>query len=601
MATHLLSATSLASGFGNNPFTISAEGNGKEPAVEHNGNRLALTWNYQLNDPAIARVQSPEPTPRPGVSADSLKPESVEWKAKVDWLCRQYLVGVGENAASSESALRSVLGAAAGWIDRPVSEEAVAATVVEIIRKMPVDRSGTEFDQLIVAAMMVNGDNGAARNFLSRARNQAEKADFHMGLMREFVARGGKPAGGSHVDSDGVWREGFTGNPCYFAHLLPAYLRVFDFFELSYPSESYRAALQKFADFTLEFLGGKPFDLEKWRTTLEQEWPSRVVPAIPLMIGANAEKPDAQYQKAATILFDDLMQLAENNPHGYFPVWMWRPGADRWDTVYNPVSYSRGISSFWTEEKLGWIGRQRASNFVAAQVRYMVISGQLLDTLETDNVCAIRAANHHGHTNSRTQLGLYLLDDFEFYRGLVGGIIEWSTATWQSPAPLFPVGTGPYRSLMIETPILRWALGIRPGAKWFEYKLQPLPAQRGFKLQAWNRIASAKPTVKLTAKDMGGEGTAEMLQVELMGASYRVPAEMEFTRDGSKAVIKVSKPVKIRLSCRALWSDWPAGAKPVLRRRSAGAAGESVGDAAVSDDGVVTWNAVAGEYELGGK
>src|SRR5262249_40919382 len=158
------------------------------------------------------------------------------------------------------------------------------------------------------------------------------------------------------------------------------------------------------------------------------------------------------------------------NPHGYFPVWTWRPGADRWDTVYNPVSYSRGLSWFWTDEKLDWIGRQKASNFIAAQVRWRVFSGQFLDTLETDNVGAIRAAAHGGHTNSRTQLGLYLYDDFAFYRGLVGGELDWSAAAWQSPEPLFPIGTGPYRSLSIETPILRWALDIRPGAKWFEYK-----------------------------------------------------------------------------------------------------------------------------------
>lgn len=601
VATHLLYATSLASGYGNNPFTINAEGNGKEPDIEHAGNQLRLGWTYQLNDSEIARVQSPEPVPRPGIPPDAMKPAPVEWKPKIDWLYRQYLVGVGADAESSESALRGVLGAAAGWIDRPLDEETVAATIVEILKKMPIDRTGTEFDQLIVAAMMENGDTSAAKAFLSRARNQAEKADFYMATMRDFVARGGKPAGGSHVDPDGVRREGFTGNPCYFAHLLPAYLRVFDFFELPYPKEQYRLALTRFADFTLESLGGKPFDLNKWNTTLEEQWPSRVVPAIPLMIGANAERPDPRYHQTATILFDDLMHLVERNPHGYFPVWTFQPHADRWDTVYNPVSYSRGLSSFWTEEKLDWIGRERASKFVAAQVRWLVFSGQFLDTLETDNVCAIRAANHHGHTNSRTQIGLYLHDDFKFYRGLVGGIIDWSAATWQDPVPLFPLGTGPYRSLTIETPILRWALDVRPGSKWLEHEIQPLPTQHGFVLRVWNRLPGAKPAIELTGKDIGLTATAEMLRVELDGPSYRVPAELEIKRDGGKAIIKVSKPATVHLSFRGLWPDWPAGHKPILRQRRAGGAIEVVNQGIVSDDTTVNWNATPGEYELDSK
>lgn len=601
VATHLLYATSLASGYGNNPFTVNTEGGNKEPDMQRTGNQLSLGWHCQLNDPAVARVHWPQPMPRPGMGKDSMKPVEVEWKPKVDWLYRQYLVGVGANAESSAAALRGVLGAAAGWIDRPLDEETAASTVVDIIKKLPIDRSGTEYDQLVVATPMVKGDTAAAKAYLARARNQAEKADYYINTMRDFVARGGKPAGGSHVDPDGVRREGFTGNPCYFAHLLPAYLRVFDFFELPYPREQYRDALGRFADFSMESLGGKPFDVEKWRTLLEAEWPSRAVPAIALMVGIDHERPDKQYRQAATVLFDDLMRLVEQNPHGYFPVWTWKPGADRWDTVYNPVSYSRGLSWLWTDEKLDWIGRQKASNFIAAQVRWMVFSGQFLDTLETDNVCAIRAATHGGHTNSRTQLGLYLYDDFAFYRGLVGGVLDWSAAAWQSPEPFFPIGTGPYRSLSIETPILRWALDIRPGAKWFEYKVQPLPQQQGFKVQAWNRIATAKPAITFSGKDVGLASTAEIARIELGGASYRVPAEFAFTREGGKRVIRVSRDATIRLAYRALWPGVAADSKPSLRRYDAAGSpksAEAVKDAIVNDDGTIEWRAVAGTYEL---
>jgi hypothetical protein len=592
VSTHLLYAVPLAIGYGNNPFTISAEGRGQEPNIEGAGPRLALGWNYQLNDPAIRRVQWPEPVPQPGMTPAAMTPPPVEWKPKVDWLYRQYLAGTGESAAASESALRDVLGAAAGWIDRPLDEETVAATVVEIVKRQPVERTGTEFDQLIVAAIMENSGRGAAESYLSRARNQSEKAEYYMATMRDFVARGGRPAGGSHVDPDGVRREGFTGNPCYFAHLLPAYLRVFDFFDLPYPREPYRQSLQKFADFTLGLVGGAPFDLEKWNTALTAEWPSRVVPAIPLMIGAYVERPDQVYKESATILFDDLMRLVEKNPHGYFPVWTFRPAADRWDTVYNPVSYSRGLSSFWTEEKLDWIGRERASRFVAAQVRWMVFSGQFLDTFETDNVCAIRAATHHGHTSARTQLGLYLHDDFAFYRGLVGGVIDWSAAAWQNPEPLFPIGTSPYRSLTIETPILRWALEIRPGSKWLEHKVEMKPAQHGFTLQAWNRLAGSQAVIKLTGREIGLGHAADVLEIELSGPAFRIPAEFDFARDGRKAIIKVSKPAKIRVSYRSLCPDWPADAKPVVRGRGVDAANGAI------DETAVRWDALPGVYEL---
>jgi hypothetical protein len=273
-------------------------------------------------------------------------------------------------------------------------------------------------------------------------------------------------------------------------------------------------------------------------------------------------------------------------------------GADRWDTVYNPVSYSRGLSSFWTEEKLDWIGRERASKFVAAQVRWLVFSGQFLDTLETDNVCAIRAATHHGHTNARTQLGLYLYDDFEFYRGLTGGIIDWSAATWQDPAPLFPLGTGPYRSLTIETPILRWALGIRPASKWFEYQVEPQPKRQGFQLLAWNRMASANPVIHLTGQDVGLSSTAEIAQVELHSAAYRVPIEIQCGRSGAGALVQVSRPVHVHIALRALWPDWPAGAKGVIQHRDAGGVLQPVNGATVSPDGVCDWEAEPGEYEV---
>jgi hypothetical protein len=131
------------------------------------------------------------------------------------------------------------------------------------------------------------------------------------------------------------------------------------------------------------------------------------------------------------MLFDDLMDLVERNPHGYWPAWTFSPKADKFDTAYNPVAYERGIAAPWWEGQLDVIGRETASRFVAGQARWFVYSGQLLDTLEMDNATAIRASTHGGHTNIRNQIGLYLYDDFAFYRGLLADLVTWSAATCQ--------------------------------------------------------------------------------------------------------------------------------------------------------------------------
>ena len=122
------------------------------------------------------------------------------------------------------------------------------------------------------------------------------------------------------------------------------------------------------------------------------------------------------------------------------------------------------------------IGRETAARFVAAQARWLVFSGQLSDTLEMDNTTAIRACTHGGHTALRNQIGIYLYDDFDFYRGLFADLTAWSAAAAQVPEPVNDSGTGPYRKLEVSnsgSAMLRWALGIRPGARWLAASIEP--------------------------------------------------------------------------------------------------------------------------------
>jgi hypothetical protein len=623
VATHLFYATPLTIGYGNNPFAVNAEGADKDPRVEAYpprspqnkgaGGGLALRWSHRLDDRAILRLMVPQPLRR--IVDLSFKPKPASWRPKVDWLYRQYVAGLGEKAKAAESALRDVLGAAAGWIDRPVSEEELAALFVQMMPRIATSRETSEIGLLRIVPAVLKNDRAAIRNALSRARDQTARTDYYINLIRGHVKRGGKPSEGRKKnDPDGTPREGWTGNPCYHAALMPCYVRVLEHFELPFRQREYRQDILRYADFSLELLGapspaskkkrgqaeGAKIDFDKLNAVCQTEWPSRIVPLIPLVLHAYTLKPEARYARAAKMLFQDLMRLVERNPHGYWPTWSFRPKADKFDTVYNPVGYERGITALWSEELLGLIGRDRASRFVTAQARWFVFSGQLLDTLEIDNATAIRASTHGAHTGIRNQIGIYLYDDFDFYRGLLGDLVTWSAATCQVPGQTDPSGTGAYRSLELSnagSSMLRWALGIRPGSKWLESRVQRV-GQKGFRLLAWNRLPRAKPTIKLAAQDVGLKAKVELLRVQLSGPAFRQPAEFEVTWTADKVSLKVTRPATIRLTYRVLRPDWPAKEKPVLRRRRPDGRAEVVRRDVAWENNSVEWQATPGEYDL---
>jgi hypothetical protein len=613
VATHLFNATPLTIGYGNNPFAVNAEGAGKDPKVQADGNRLTLSWSHRIDDPAIVRVMAPQPLRRPN-DPPPPEPKPLRWQPKVDWLYRQYVTGLGDNAESAERSLRDVLGAAAGWIDRPLSQEEIAALLVKMMPRIATGRESSEIGLLKIVPAVLSNDPTAVKSALGRAKDQVARTDYYINLIRRHVELGGRPSEGKKKDDkDGTPREGWTGNPCYHAALMPCYVRVLEHFDLPFPMKAYREAIVRYADFSLEILGGKPTDFDKLNSTFQTEWPSRIMPIIPLMLHANTLKPDEKYVRASKVLFEDLMRLVERNPHGYFPVWTFYPKADRYDTVYNPVSYERGITSLWSEEQLDVIGRGQASRFVAAQARWFVFSGQLLDTLETDNATAIRASTHGGHTGIRNQIGIYLYDDFDFYRGLLGDLVAWSAASCQVPGRVDDYGTGAYRSLELSnggSSMLRWALDIRPGSKWLESKVQRLPSSptplpkgakgelKGFRLQVWNRLPQSKPAIKLSAQDVGLKSEAEVIHVELNGPAFRQPAEFDVTWTADTLSLKVSKAAKIRLSYRVLRPDWPAHPKLVLQQRRSGGLAEPVRSDLVWKNNRVEWAAQPGEYEL---
>jgi hypothetical protein len=601
VASHLFQSTPLTIGFGNNPFAVNAEGQDREPKAEVDGRKLALTWSHQINDPAITRIMTPQPLRRPSDPPPKDPPRPIRWQPKIDWLYRQYVCGLGDKAESAEESLRAVLGAAAGWIDRPVSEEDIASLIVQMMPRIAGRGESSELGLLKIVPAVLKDDAFAINEALRRARDPVERTDYYISEIRRHVAGGGKPSEGRKKAADGTFHEGWTGNPCYHAALMPCYVRVLDHFELrANRQQAYRDAILRYADFSLDLLGGDPIDYDKLGAVFRSEWPSRIVPIMPLMLHANTIKPQEKYTRAVKIQFADLMRLVERNPHGYFPVWTWNPKADRYDTVYNPVSYERGITSLWSEGQADLVGRNKAAQFVAAQARWFVYSGQLLDTLEMDNPTAIRATTHGGHTMVRNQIGLYLHDDFAFYRGLVANLVAWSAASCQVLGPTDEYGVGAFRNLELSnagSSMLRWALAIRPGSTWHESKIQPR-AKDGFTLQAWNRKPLAKPTARVTAKDAGLKSEDEVLTVQLNGPAYRSPAEFDVTWTAGKISLIVSKPAKIRLAYGVLRPEWAGKDKPVLQRSRTGGASEIVKKVVVWSENAVEWQATPGEYQL---
>src|SRR5262249_3716517 len=147
-------------------------------------------------------------------------------------------------------------------------------------------------------------------------------------------------------------------------------------------------------------------------------------------------------------------------------------------------------------------------------------------------------------------------------------LVAWSAASCQVPGESDPRGTSAYRSLELSnagSSMLRWALGIRPGSKWLESSVQKLP-KNGFRLQAWNRLPKAKPTVKVAAQDVGLKAGANVFEVQLNGPAFRQPAEFEVRWTADRVSLKVGKPAKIRLAYRVLRPEWAERERPVLSR-----------------------------------
>src|SRR5204863_5842637 len=165
-------------------------------------------------------------------------------------------------------------------------------------------RQSSEVGLLKIVPALISGDKAAVREAQGKTRDQVERTDFYINLIKDWVTRGGRPSAGGKVDPDGTRREGWTGNACYHAGLMPCYVRVLEHFEVPFRQKEYREAILRFADFTLEILSTDPpkaegsakeIDFDRLNATFQTEWPSRIVPVIQLVLHAYTLRPEKKY------------------------------------------------------------------------------------------------------------------------------------------------------------------------------------------------------------------------------------------------------------------------------------------------------------------
>jgi hypothetical protein len=299
-AVHLCPDAPLAVGYGNNPFNASVPDSYEVrvgDAVKTAGQwQLSLRWRYELTDPRIYRLFHPHldgerdanlaevtdlrktllETGRltnvpDDVSKDGTPvwpPERVrsieealsyvKWQPGIDWIYRQHLVGVGASADEAESALRQVLGAAVGWIDRPIDEAELAELLVQCSLRSSSGAVAGAHQQAWPALphALQAGDGDAVRRILGTSADPRETAEAAMSMIKRHVAAGGKAIEGTTKGGG----EGWHNNPAYAAVDVPVALRVIDHFDLyalaPHDAADYRTTLLAWADFTLRVLAG---------------------------------------------------------------------------------------------------------------------------------------------------------------------------------------------------------------------------------------------------------------------------------------------------------------------------------------------------------
>jgi hypothetical protein len=243
VAIHQFTDTPLAVGYGNNPFNASTPSSFHVSSGERTKGSgdgvLELNWQYDLTDNRVYRLFHPRldgdrsfdlaevtdlretllthgkltrvPHDATGKDGRALWPPErvsaleaalayVKWRPREDWLYRQYLVGVGESADEAERGVLQVLGAAAGWLDRPIQEDDLAERIVQFSLRKSSQAAQSPQAWMALPAVLKTADRERVRQALQGCSDPADVAADAMQRIRQCAAGGASPLDGTTKD-----------------------------------------------------------------------------------------------------------------------------------------------------------------------------------------------------------------------------------------------------------------------------------------------------------------------------------------------------------------------------------------------------------------
>jgi hypothetical protein len=623
-ALHLFTNAPLTVGYDNNPFIVGADKH-KAPDVELDGTRLALCWDYQFADRGVFRMLAPEllralpakanhappflmeamRTGKVGELPKDLYSESKEhleeqlkllrWQPKIDWLYRQYAVGVHQSRDQTEQAVAQAVCAAGGWIDRPWEEERLARLIVDAVR---------QWGQVAVAEDNCNVPTWTVHLLVGEITQRPPIVRAALKFAHpESLAKG--KAMLERVKAAGLdpriqkTNECLFGNPGYHSSENPRMELLLSYFGHDKTLPEFRTGLLEWADYILPIMAKAPAkpapdkgglgggDWDSYREAYMNFWPSRTVLVLPTFLYAHRVTKKDIYKEATVRMMDDLFKLQNDNPLGHWNAWSFQPksGGRDYDTVYLGATVDRGLWDFYTQKQLKVVGEKRMSNLVSGLCRSTLVGQKFSDSGETDNF-ACEASYHGGHPQTRQHAFLMLQDDFDFYKGLVGDMIRWGAMApertdgvayrWLTHNRPF-VGGGPGSPLMLP---LMWALGIYAGERPQQARLLPVPrGDKPLPKGSWraaikNAIPGSQSPLSVTLGNLEPEliktnrplSAQALWRVTVLEPTYRAAGQVEVDSSDKEETIRVSHRTQVFFAYPRTHADWTDAKRLVVTR-----------------------------------
>ena len=645
-AFHLFTNAPLTVGHDNNPFVVGADRH-KAPELEVDDTRVALSWDYNMGDRGVFRMFAPEllkglpakanyapgflmsavrtgklgEIPKDGYSLPREHLEEqlklLRWQPKIDWLYRQYAVGVGGNAEKADLAIAQPVCAAGGWIDRPWDEERLAKLIVDVVR---------QWGEVAVAEDNCNVPTWTVHLLVGEVTHRPALTRAALKFAHpESLAKG--KAMLERVKAAGIdpriqkTNECLFGNPGYHSSENPRMELLLSYFGHDKTVPEFKTGLIEWADYILAIMGkGKDgFDWNSYREAYMNFWPSRTVLVLPTFIYAHRVTKKDIYKEATVRMMEDLFKHQNAGPLGHWNAWAFQPktGGRDYDTVYIGATVDRGIWDFYTQKQQKMVGEKKLSNLVTGLARSTLVGHKFSDSGETDNF-ACEATYHGGHPQTRQHAFLMLQDDFDFYKGLVGDMIRWGALApertdgvayrWLTQNRPF-IGGGPGSPIMHP---MMWALGIYAGERPQQARILPVkrgdkPLPKGsFRAAIKNALPGGQAPLSVTFGSLEPEliktnrllSAQALWRVTVLEPTYRAHAKVEVDARGNEEIIRVSHRTQVFFAYPRTHADWTDTRRLAVTREADGLGGAPTPIDVTLRDGGLVFTAQKGTYRV---